>query len=65
MSLMDKLRQLFGGQPKGPAERAGEKIDRAAEKAAAQAGTVIEKAGKRLSEAGKKLKAPDDRPPAS
>lgn len=55
MSFMDKLRELFGGKPKGPAQHAGERIDQATEKASASA-----KAGERISEAGEKLKSANE-----
>ena len=56
MSLMDKLRELFGGKPKGPAERAGEKIDRAAQQAKDKIEQGVARAGDKLIETGKKLK---------
>lgn len=66
MSLLKKLIVLvsflaflgigaLGCEQKGPAERAGEKIDEAAEQAGEKAEELKEKSGEKLEEAGEKM----------
>jgi len=64
MSLIDKLRGLFQPKQKGPAQRAGEKIDHAAQelKQKVQRGLdkAVDKAADKVIEAGEKLKRPSE-----
>lgn len=55
MSLIKKLKTKLAGEPKGPAQRAGAKIDQAAGKAAAKVKGAVSKVGKKVSAAGKAM----------
>jgi hypothetical protein len=55
MSLIKKLKTKLAGEPKGPAQKSGAKIDQAAGKAAAKVKTAVNKVGEKMIAAGKKL----------
>ncbi len=55
MSIIKKLKDKLAGEPKGPAQKAGAKLDQAAGKAAAKAKSAMREVGKKVSAAGKKL----------
>lgn len=55
MSIFKDLKEKFTGTEKGPAQKAGEKLDQAAGKAVAKAQVAVQKVGQKLGEAGKSL----------